>query len=88
MRLKNFALDFVPHGLGIKQTRDSEYLVFVINHSRDGDYVEMFTWDRSSEDGLVMTHYQSVSAGQLGIWGNLNDVASDDFLIFFPKKAH
>lgn len=88
IRLKNFAFEFVPHGLGIKQLDDSNYLVFVINHRKDADYVEMFTWDRSSGDGLVMTHYNQVSAEQLGIWGNLNDVAvvsKDSFYVTNDK---
>lgn len=75
IRLENFDADFVPHGVGIKQVDNSNYLVFVINHRKDDDYVEMFTWDRSSEDGLSMTHYNAVSAKQMGIWGNMNDVA-------------
>ena len=75
IRLQNFNADFVPHGVGLKQLDKSNYLVFVINHRKDDDYVEMFTWDRSTGDGLAMTHYNSVSAKQMGIWGNVNDVA-------------
>ena len=72
LELLNFKEEFVPHGIDLMQVKKNEWLVFVVNHRSDQDYVEMFDWTLSN--GLKLKHYKSVSVSDLGIQGNVNDV--------------
>jgi hypothetical protein len=79
--------DFHPHGLSLwnaGRTRDvdGEEVVFVVNHRREGDFVERFTLARDAATGrpAALVYRESVGGWQL------NDVAAVGPRAFFVSN--
>jgi arylesterase / paraoxonase len=66
---------FHPHGISYLRSGDSAYL-FVVNHNRGGDFVELFAFDRDT-----LFHLQSIADRMMCCPNDVVAIASDKFYV-------
>lgn len=70
--------DFNPHGLGFWITQNNDYLLYVVNHRKEGDTIECFIYHPEKKS---LEHRKTISSS---VMYNINDVVlvGEDLLYY------
>ena len=76
----DFAKEFNPHGIGLWRKEDGKLLLFAVNHTREGHFVEIF-----EKEGDKLLHRESISGA---LMHSPNDVAPTGARTFYVTNDH